>query len=236
MGAHGGDGAVFHDQDQVGFFHGCHTLGDDDLGGVGDLFPESLPDHGIGVGIHRGGGVVQDQDLGLFQQSTCDTQALLLTAGNVGAALFDVGVVAIGEAADEVIGAGQLTGMDHFFVGGVGIAPAEVILDGAGEEDVLLEDHGDLIAEGFYIVVPDIDAAHFQSAGGNVIQTGNQLDQGGLGRTGDTQDAHGHTGLDVQIDVLQRIPGRGFGIAEGYVLKVDGAVGHFHHGRVTRFG
>ena len=53
----------------------------------------------VGRGIDGGGGVVQNQDLGLFQQRPGNAEPLLLAAGDVGAALLDVGVVLIGEAA-----------------------------------------------------------------------------------------------------------------------------------------
>ena len=72
---------------------------------------EALADQRIGAGIHRAGGVVQDQDLGLFQQRAGDAQPLLLAAGDVGAALLDLGVVFIGELLDELIGLRQPAGL-----------------------------------------------------------------------------------------------------------------------------
>ena len=91
VGAHGGDGAVFHDQDQVRVLNGGDALGDDQLGGAGDLLGEGLADGCVGTGIDGGGGVVQDQDLGLLQQGAGDAKTLLLTAGDIGAALFEIG-------------------------------------------------------------------------------------------------------------------------------------------------
>ena len=61
-------------------------------------------------GIDGGGGVVQDQDAGLFQQCAGNAEALLLAAGDVVAALLDVGLVLVGEALDKFIGAGLLAG------------------------------------------------------------------------------------------------------------------------------
>ena len=86
-------------------------LGDDELGGAGDFLPEGLADHGVGAGVHGGGGVVQNEDLGFFQQRTGDAKTLLLTAGDVGAALLDVGVVAVGERADEVVRLREAAGL-----------------------------------------------------------------------------------------------------------------------------
>ncbi|MBQ8004306.1 MAG: 16S rRNA (guanine(527)-N(7))-methyltransferase RsmG, partial [Oscillospiraceae bacterium] len=60
-------------------------------------FLEARADQHIGLGVDRAGGVVKNKDLGLFEKCASDTKSLLLTARYVGAALFDLGVVAVGE-------------------------------------------------------------------------------------------------------------------------------------------
>ena len=52
--------------------------------------------------------VVENQDLGAAEQGARNAEALLLTAGDVGAPLLDPCVVALGEAVDELVGAGQV--------------------------------------------------------------------------------------------------------------------------------
>ena len=138
------DHAVIHNHDQIGILHRCDTLSDNQLGSTGDFLPEGLADHSIGGGIHRGGRVVQNQNFRLLQQRTGNAQALLLTAGNIGTALLNAGIVAVGERGDKVVGAGKLTGMDQFFIGSLRIAPAQIFLDRTGEENVLLQHHGTL--------------------------------------------------------------------------------------------
>ena len=86
----------------------------------------------------------------------------------------------MGELLDELIRLGQAAGLFQFLVGGVGIAPAQVLLNGAGEQLVLLQHHGHLVAQGVQVVVPHIHAAHLYGAFGGVVQAGNQLDQGGF--------------------------------------------------------
>lgn len=58
MGTEAVDHAVPEDDDPVGILHRAHPLGDDNLGGVGNLLQERLADHGVGVGVHGRGGVV----------------------------------------------------------------------------------------------------------------------------------------------------------------------------------
>lgn len=92
------DATVVHDENHVGFLHRGHTLGDDDLRGVGNLMMECGTNQLIGFGVDRGCGIVEDQDFRLFQQRTRNAQTLALAAGNVGTALFDVRIVLIGNS------------------------------------------------------------------------------------------------------------------------------------------
>src|SRR5699024_11156355 len=103
VGTEAVDLAVLQDDDPVGVLDGADPLGDNQLGGIRDFLQEGLADHGVGVGIDGGGGVVENENLGLFQQGPGDTQPLPLAAGDVGAALLDVGVVAVGELADKAV-------------------------------------------------------------------------------------------------------------------------------------
>ena len=230
MIAHGADLTVIENDDHIRILHRGDSLGDDQLGGAGDMLGKGLTDGCVGAGIHSGGGVVQDQDPGLLQQRTGDTQTLFLTAGNIGAALLDIGIIPIGEGFNEIMGAGQLAGVDQFFIGGIGIAPAEIFLDGAGEQHIFLQDHGHIVTQNLQVIVPHVHTADFQCAFGHIVQSGDQLDKGGFTGTGTAQDTNGGAGGDMQIHFLQRPVLGGGGIAEGYAFKVDGAIGHFGDG------
>ena len=64
---------------------------------VHDVFQRRL-DLGLGLHIHRAGAVVEDQHGGFEQQRAGDGDALFLPAGQVDAALAELGVVALREA------------------------------------------------------------------------------------------------------------------------------------------
>ena len=100
------DLAAIQHQHMIGIFNARNTLRNDKDGGAGDLFGKAAADLGVRRRINRRGRVIQNQDLGLFQQGAGNAQALLLAARNVGAALLDVGFVFIGEALNKFIGAG----------------------------------------------------------------------------------------------------------------------------------
>ena len=235
MGAGCGDAAFLHDEDHVGFLHGRDALGDDDLRGVGDLVMECGADQLVGLGVNGRGGVVENQDLRLLQERASDAQALALAAGDVGAALFDVRVVLVRELLDEAVGLRELAGVADLLVGGVRVAPAQVLGDGSGEQHVLLQHHGDLVAQDLHVVVAHVDAADLERTVGHIVQSRHELHQAGLRRTGAADDADGHAGTDLQVDIVEH---RLFGVirvAEVDVVEFDGPVGHFLDG-VGRVG
>ena len=92
--------------------------------------------------------------LGFFSRARAMHSRWLLAAGDVGAALLDVGVVAIGHFFDELIGAGQTAGPLALGQSGVLIAPAEVFQDRPGKEYVLLQDHGDFVSQRLQVILP----------------------------------------------------------------------------------
>ena len=95
------DLAALHDDYFVRVHHRGDALGNNQLGGGGYLFAEGLADPCVGIGIDRAGAVVEDEDFWLFQQGAGYTQPLLLAARNIGAALFDMGIITLGEGLGE---------------------------------------------------------------------------------------------------------------------------------------
>ena len=124
MRADGVNPAAVHHDDSVRVLHRGGALRDDDLRRLGDIGLEASADERVGFGIHGARGIVQNEDLRLLQQRPCDAKPLLLPAGHVGAALLDVGVVFVREAADEFIRLRQPAGLDQLLVGGVRDCPS----------------------------------------------------------------------------------------------------------------
>ena len=222
------DPAVFEHKDLVGVLHGGNALGNDDPRGVGNRLTERAADQRVGLGVHRAGGVVQNEDLRLFEQGARDAKALLLAAGDVGAALVDDSVIPVGETFDELIGTGLAARLPALFQGGVSLAPAEVVEDGPGEQGALLQDHRNLVAKDLHGIFPDIDAAHLHRALGHVVQAGHQVHEGGFTAAGTADDADGLAGADVQVDVFQGVV-TALLVGEIDVVEVDAAVGDLRH-------
>ena len=70
----------------------------------------------LGAGVDGGGGLVQDEHRRVGHGRPGNGQQLPLALGEVGAVAGEHGVVAVGQAADEAVGVGQLGGGDALLV------------------------------------------------------------------------------------------------------------------------
>ena len=102
-----------------------------------------LLDQHLGAGIDRAGGFIQDQDLRVGQDGPGDGQQLHLALRDVGGLLVQHHVVAVRQGVDEVVHVGGLGGGDHFLVGRVRPAVADVLHDGAVVQPGILQHHAE---------------------------------------------------------------------------------------------
>ena len=87
MGTLFDDAAVFDDADAVGFADGGEAVSDDDGGTALHEGIEGFLNLFFGLGIEAGGGLVEEEDGGVFQDGPGDGHALALSAGEFDAAL-----------------------------------------------------------------------------------------------------------------------------------------------------
>ena len=224
------DPPVLHHADQIRVHDRRDPLGDDEFGGIGNVGAESLPDQRVGTGIDRAGRIVEDQDLRTFEQRPRDAETLFLPARDIGAALLDLGFVSVGETADELIRLREPTRLGDLLVGRAGVAPEQVFPDRAREQQILLQNHRDRVAERLGIVFAHVAPADAHRAGGNVVEPRDQLDEGRFARPGTAEDPDGHPGLDMQIHVRERVLVRRGGVFEGDRIEIDRPVGDLGHG------
>ena len=139
MSAHSVYAAVFQNYNTVRIGYAGDALGDNELCGSRQAMPESFPDRSVCGGIHGAGAVVQYQNFRPAQKGPGDAEALLLAAGDIYASLAQHGIVTVRERHNKIVGAGGLAGFLYFLLGGIGVPPAEIIPDSAGEEHVFLQ-------------------------------------------------------------------------------------------------
>ena len=113
---------------------------------------------------------------------------------------------------------------NQFLIRCVGIPPPEVFLDRSGKQHIFLQYHSHFIPQVIQGVILHIVTAHQQFAAVYIIQPGNQLHQGGLGRACAANDTDGFTRVNVQVDMAQGQVFPVLGVAEAYIPEGDGAI------------
>ncbi|CAN4015950.1 pyrroline-5-carboxylate reductase, partial [Dysosmobacter welbionis] len=168
-----------------------HPVGDDQHRLAGQQAGEGSLHLGLVLHIQAGGGLVQQDDGGVFQKRPGDGDALPLPAGELRPVLPDGGVIALGQAADELPAVGGLRRGPHLFVGGAPLAQADVFHHGIVKEHHILEHHGVVGQQRLRVHGGDVHAAYPDGALRNIPQPGGQPGAGALaGAGGSHQSGH----------------------------------------------
>ena len=201
-----------------------------DDGGLKPLveFDQFGAELGAHLGIKIGEGFVEEEDAGLADDGTADSDTLLLSAGKIaGHTREDIlDAKDAGSLADAPCDVCRTEAPDTE-------AESEVLGDGeVGIERVVLEDHGDVAIAGRQTA--DVGIADENAAGGETFEAGNHTQGAGLATTGRTKQDNKRLVGDFQG---QAKDGRDFLAAAtavdfGDVLKGDAGHGA---GRVARF-
>ena len=218
------DLAVVQDQDEVGALDGRQAVRDGEDGATFHGVFQGRLDGPLGFGVEGGGGFVEDQDGGVPQEGAGDGQSLPLPPGEEGAALGDGGVVALRHGGDEVVGVGGLGGGFDLVAGGFGHAVGDVVGDGVVEEEGVLGDESDALAQAGEGPVAQVLPGDADGAGGGVEEARQEVDEGGFPRAGAADEGDEASGLGGEGDVAEDGVGRG-GVGEGDVVEDDGRDG-----------
>src|SRR5262249_39437010 len=109
--------------------------------------------------VHAARRVVQDEDARVEEERAGDGKALFLPPGEVDAALAEECVIAIRQAADEVVRLCGLCGGDDFLTRRFRAAIGDVLRDRIREEEGLLQHEADIRTQG-----AEVPLAHVTSS------------------------------------------------------------------------
>ena len=232
MGAPLDDAALIQNHDAVGIADGGQPVGDDENRPALHQRVHAGLDLGLGVGIDGGGGLVQDHHRGIRHRRPGDGDELPLALGEPGAVAGEHGLVALGQPGDEVVGVGQLGGVDALLVRGVQLAVADVVHHRAGEQVGLLEHHPQGAAQIGLADFVDVDAVVADFAVVNVVEPVNQVGDGGLACAGGPHEGDLLAGLGVQGHIMEHRLLRH--IAEVHMLHIDVALQLLVGGGIVR--
>ena len=141
--------APVHHHQPVHGGDGREPVGDGDHGLAGHQPVERLLDRRLDLGVERAGRLVEDEDRRVLEEDAGDRDALPLAAGELDAALADMGVVAaplvpVAELGDEGVGMGKPRGLCDLRLARMRPPIADVVADRAVEERGVLGDEADL--------------------------------------------------------------------------------------------
>ena len=202
MGAALDDATVFEDQDRVAVDHAGQAVGDDQGRPILHESVEGPADDGLVLGIDRRGGLVQHQDRGVPQQGPGDGHPLALASRELDPLLADDGVVAVLQRGHEVVDVGRSGRLFDLGPTGLGPPDAEVVADGAVEEEGVLVDHRDhgpdlLDGEPAKVVATDADRALIR-----VVEPQQQADNRRLPPAGRPDDPDAAPGGKLEVEAL----------------------------------
>ena len=203
MVALGDDPAVVEHDDLVRQRDRREAVGDHERGAPRHRLGERQLDALLGGGVHRGGGVVEHEHARVGEQRAGDRDALALAAGDGQAALADLGLVALGQAAHEVVRLGAAGGRFDLLDRGLGAGVGDVLGDGRGEQEGVVADDRHGAAQRAQAHVADVGPVEQHAPRGWVVQPRDQRHEAGLARARGPHQRDGLPRGHVEVDVVQ---------------------------------
>ena len=190
-------------QHPIGPAEGAEAMGDDERGPPFHRPVERFENLLLGLGVDRGGGVIEQQDPRVEQHRPGDGQALALSAREIEAPFPQRRVVPLRELLDELVGTGDAGGPFDVFAGDVGTTEGDVRRNGVAEEKRFLKHNADLPTEGGDVELAEVVTVDEDPPGGGVVEPGDQGEERGLARSGLPQQGDPLPGLNLERQLLQ---------------------------------
>src|SRR5690625_4488310 len=132
-----------HDEDPVGDLDGGQAVGDDDRGPALEHRGQGILHQPLRGDVEVRGRLVEDDDVRVGEEDAREGHELALPRTQPPAPLLHIRGVAVRQSADVGVEAHRAGCGEDVLVSGVRVADADVVGDGAGEEERLLGDHDD---------------------------------------------------------------------------------------------
>src|SRR5215213_9515245 len=195
--------AVLQNQDEVRASHGVKVVGNDQGRLSGNEAIQGFLHLRLALDVEASHRLVQDQDRCVADDGPGDGYPLALPSGEGVAPLTYYALVTIFEVHNEVVGVGCFGGLDNLFRGSVQLAIGNVLLDRGAEEDRVLEDDPDLLAQGLELVVLYVSPIDPDGAASGFVQAEDQADEGRLAGSRSADQRHPLAGKDVKGDAFE---------------------------------
>ena len=202
-------------------------MGDDEAGAALHQLVDGLLNQLLGFGIDGRGGLVEHDDAGLVHHGPHEANELALAHGERGAALHHGVGEAAGQALHEAAGPHEVGRPPDFLVRDSVVAQRNVVADGAGEQENVLQHHPNLAAQRAQVVIVQVAAVDVDVAFLDFVEAAEQVDDAGFARPGGPHEGNGLPRLHPEADVLEHP--LGLVVGKPHVLELHVAaqrVGH----------
>ena len=212
------DISVLHDKNQICILNGRKSVGDNKAGSALHQVIHSLLDLHFCSCINGRCGLIQDQDLIVCQDRSCNGKQLLLPLRNITGFLIQDHLIAAGLLHDKVVDMGRFCCCDHLFIRCIQPSVTDVFHNGSGKQPGILQHHSEHLTEITAVEVTDIMSIHLDTSAIYIIETHQQFYHGcfsGAGRSynGDLLSVMNICGKVIDNDLIRVV-------SEFYMLKL----------------
>ena len=169
------DISVLHDKNQICILNGRKSVGDNKAGPSLHQVIHSLLDLHFCSCINGRCGLIQDQDLIVCQDRSCNGKQLLLPLRNITGLLIQDHLITAGLLHDKVVDMGRFCCCDHLFIRCVQPSVADIFHNGSGKQPGVLQHHSEHLTEIAAVEVPDIMSVNLDASAIYIIKTHQQL-------------------------------------------------------------
>src|SRR5712691_5655464 len=155
-------------------------MGDDEGRTILSEATDSLLDQLLGLRIDGRCGLIEDQDLGIAQDSSDNGDPLALPPGELVPPLADLRVIAVRLGQDKAVGIGSLRRLNDLLEARPRLAVADVLGNRPTKQERLLEHDADLVPQVLELDLADVHAVDLDSPLVHVVEAAEQVHHGRL--------------------------------------------------------
>ncbi len=175
--------SLVHHHDTIGPLNGCQPVRDDQGGAPSREMIERSLYYPLALGVERGCRLVQQENRPIGKYGACNRYPLPLPTRKLDAPLAQVGIVALRQGANELIGIGGVAGHPHLIRRRVRAAIAHILEHTGGEYHSILRHQRNLPAHRQRVGIREGHAVDRDAPGLRIVEAQQHLEDSRLARS-----------------------------------------------------
>ena len=208
VASHFHDLTVLHHHNEVRIHNGGKSVGNHKGCATLHHIDHRLLDQGLGQGIQRRRGLIQDQNGRIGQHRSGNGQPLFLPHREFDALISQRRIISLGGPHHKLVNLAHPGRGNHLFFTGIQTAVTQVVFYAGVKQHRILQYLAYLRSKGSQRHIPDIVAINRDFALSHVVEPHQQAGQRRLAAPGVPHQSHHRSWRDLQVDALKnRFPG-----------------------------